>query len=103
MSAAMQTDGSSSTGPRNRSTHSAAVARRGGGGEGGGGARVSVDEAVGAAQSAFELFLDCLASPEPDPHLLSTVARSVVCVCVCVSVSVFALTPVSACTIFGMT
>ena len=53
---------------------------------GGGGARVSVDEAVGAAQSAFELFLDCLASPEPDPHLLSTVARSVVCVCVCVCV-----------------
>ena len=103
MSAAMQTDGSSSTGPRNRRIHSAAVARRGGGGEGGGGARVSVDEAVGAAQSAFELFLDCLASPEPDPHLLSTVARSVVCVCVCVSVSVFALTPVSACTIFGMT
>jgi len=49
---------------------------------------VSVDEAVGAAQSAFELFLDCLASPEPDPHLLSTVARSVVCVCVCVCVFV---------------
>ena len=51
--------------PAGRTYGSGRASNARGGGGGGGGARVTADEAIGAAKSGFELLMDCLASADP--------------------------------------